>query len=134
LMLRPSGFMNSSRRISPGGIGSRCLVPMSVSVIVDEFHIRCIGIIPPKADAPLIVDADTVLALPGSAQRLEPIAGRDHQVLDGPRAMQVQQLSARRSFDRAKTGDKLVIESRAVSPFLKERITCAGYYAKRNTS
>src|SRR5207253_2386229 len=87
LMLRPSGFMNSSRRISPGGIGSRCLVPMSVSVIVDDFDIRCVGILPPKADAPLIVDADTVLAVPGSAQRLEPVAGRNHQVLEGPRAM-----------------------------------------------
>src|ERR1700686_138133 len=61
------GRRNSSFSISPGcGFGRR-------SVIVRDFDIEGISVIPPEADAPLIVDADRVL--PGTVcfERLEAV-------------------------------------------------------------
>src|SRR5439155_12128267 len=52
------------------------------SVIVDNLDIVRVSVLPPKADAPLVVDANTVLTLSITAQRFEPIAGLDAQVLN----------------------------------------------------
>jgi len=43
-----------------------------LSVIVDDLDVVRVSVSPPKADAPLIVDADAVLALSITAQCLEP--------------------------------------------------------------
>src|SRR5437870_1958893 len=111
LMLTPSGLMNSSRRISPGGIGSRCFLAIAISsVIVDNLDVVRVSVLPAKADAPLVVDANAVLTLSAAAQRLEPIAGRDGQVLKRACSMQVQKLPPCLSLDRAKPGDEVVVE------------------------
>ena len=52
-------------------------------VVVDDLDVEGIGGAPDEADAPLIVDADAVLADTIAPERLEPIAGRNAQVGDG---------------------------------------------------
>src|SRR5437899_2348957 len=50
------------------------------SVIVDNLDLLRVAVLPPKADAPLVVDANAVLTLSVTAQCFEPIARRDAQV------------------------------------------------------
>ena len=52
-------------------------------VVVDDLDVEGIGGAPDEADAPLIVDADAVLACTVALERLEPIAGRDAKVGEG---------------------------------------------------
>jgi hypothetical protein len=52
-----------------------------LSVVVGYFHTVRVTISPCKTDSVLVVDPDTVLALPVSAQFLKPIPGRHGQVL-----------------------------------------------------
>jgi hypothetical protein len=52
------------------------------SVIVNNLDVVRVAVAPPKADTPLVVDANPMLALPVAAQRFEPVARRDAQVLD----------------------------------------------------
>ena len=52
-------------------------------VVVDDLDVEGIGGAPDEADAPLIVDADAVLASTIALERLEPIAGRNAQVGEG---------------------------------------------------
>jgi hypothetical protein len=65
LALIPSGTRNSSRRISPGWIGRILLVAMLyLSVVINDFNIHWASVRPAEAHAPLVVDADAVLARP----------------------------------------------------------------------
>jgi hypothetical protein len=52
-------------------------------VVVDDLDVEGIGGAPDEADAPLIVDADAVLASTSALERLEPIAGRNAQIGEG---------------------------------------------------
>ncbi len=52
-------------------------------VVVDDLDVESIGRAPDEADAPLIVDADAVLACTVALERFEPIAGRNAQVGEG---------------------------------------------------
>lgn len=52
-------------------------------VVVDDLDVEGIGGAPDEADAPLIVDADAVLASTIALERLEPITGRNAQVGEG---------------------------------------------------
>jgi hypothetical protein len=79
-------------------------------VIVDNLDIVRGSVLPTKADTPLVVDANAVLTLSVAAQRLEPIARGDGQVLDRPCSMQIQQLAPRLPLDRTKPGDEFVVE------------------------
>jgi hypothetical protein len=79
-------------------------------VIVDNLDIVRVSVLPPKADAPLVVDANAVLTLSVTAQRFEPIAGRDAQVLKRACSMQVQELSPCLPLDRAKPGDEFIVK------------------------
>jgi hypothetical protein len=49
-------------------------------VIVDDFHVVGITVVPDEADAVLIVDPNTVLATSVARERLEPITGERRQV------------------------------------------------------
>jgi hypothetical protein len=60
---------------------------MSPPVIVDDFHIVGIAGTPTEADAPLIVDPDTVLTGPVAFQRFQPIAGRNTQKVEAGRSI-----------------------------------------------
>ena len=52
-------------------------------VVVDDLDVEGIGGAPDEADAPLVVDADAVLACTIALERLETIAGRNAKVCEG---------------------------------------------------
>jgi hypothetical protein len=62
-------------------------------VVIDDFDLVGITAFPAKADAPLIVDADTMLALPWSNQLLKSIGRRDPEVVGRFRSVQDQELA-----------------------------------------
>ena len=70
------------------------------SVIVAEFNIMGVAFGPAKTNAPLLVHAHAVLALPITLQRLETIAGRDPQELQTRGAVDQVQLALRRALPR----------------------------------
>ena len=74
----------------------RMLLP---SVIVDDLYVRGPFWGPDEADAPLLIDADTVLSLPVIFQRFEPIAWWYLQVVKNCRPVQLRKLAQSRSFD-----------------------------------
>jgi len=49
-------------------------------MIVNNLHVECVTVSPNETDAVLIVDADTVLALPIAFQSFETIAWKDCQI------------------------------------------------------
>ena len=67
-MLIPKGSRKSSRRISPGYIGSRMSFwsHMNTLVIVRNFDQERIAVLPFETYPPLLVDADSVPDLFGS--------------------------------------------------------------------
>ena len=44
-------------------------------MIIYDFNIICIAVLPPKANPPLIVNTDAVLSLPVTFKRFQLIAG-----------------------------------------------------------
>jgi hypothetical protein len=59
----PIGLRNSSKRTSPGWMGDIFLLFMFLLLmIVYDLYVIGIPILPPKADAPLIVNPDAVLS------------------------------------------------------------------------
>jgi hypothetical protein len=50
-------------------------------VIIGYLHFVGITMLPAEADAPLIIDPDTMLPVTATSQLLEPIAGRYRQVM-----------------------------------------------------
>lgn len=63
--------------------GAHSVHSTTLSMIIDNFHAVWAVFPPLKADSPLLVDADALLSLPVSAQRLKAIAGKVHQILNG---------------------------------------------------
>jgi hypothetical protein len=66
--LIPIGIKNSSFKIYPGWIGGILFIFLPPLMIIHYFHIKGIVSIPFKANSPLIVDPDTVLAFSVSGQ------------------------------------------------------------------
>ena len=64
-------------------------------VVVDDLDVEGIGGAPEEADAPLIVDADAVLASTIALERLEPIAGRNAEVGEGVGRIEDDEFSKR---------------------------------------
>jgi hypothetical protein len=52
-------------------------------VIVGDFHVVCVAGDPPEADAPLLVDADTVLAASVAFECFQPVGRRNSQIIHG---------------------------------------------------
>ncbi|GAA1633772.1 hypothetical protein GCM10009700_21190 [Brevibacterium sanguinis] len=80
-------------RTSPGWIGS------ILSVVVNDLHLLRTGAGPHEADPLLVVDPDAVLSGPITLEGLEPIAGRDSEILEGLRGSDLTQLKQRGSED-----------------------------------
>src|SRR5271168_4430607 len=78
----PIGSRNSLLRISPGWVGAKSAMGLSFLVIVDEFDIPGAAAGPGEADAPLVVDADAVLAGAGAGELFQSVARRHAQVVD----------------------------------------------------
>jgi hypothetical protein len=62
-------------------------------VIVDDPYVVRVGSDPAEADAPLIVDADTVLTDPVPRELLKAIRGRDTKVEEAGRGIEHDQLA-----------------------------------------
>src|SRR5689334_1344584 len=87
LMLRVSGRMKCSRKISPGWIGGSdlgCLLldraNQGLQVVIDNFYVVCVSVTPDETDPPLIVNSDTVLPVPVTFKRFKPIPWRGRHV------------------------------------------------------
>ena len=80
------------------------------SVIVDDLYVCGPFSCPDEADAPLLIDADTVLSLPIIFQRFKSIAGRYLQIVKNCRPVQLGKLAESRSFDVHPALDALALE------------------------
>ena len=111
-MLIPSGRMNSSIRISPGGIGLSIfgVFMRFLSVVIHDLDLMSITGFPREAYPPLGVDPDAVLALAISLQCFEVVAWGRLQVLERASPVQVQELPTGSSFDGPETPDRDVVE------------------------
>jgi hypothetical protein len=79
-------------------------------MIVNNFHFNRIAISPSKTQAPLIVDANTVLACSISLQRFKAVSRNISQVGESSRGIQHFQLSLRRPLNRLITRTMIVVE------------------------
>ena len=72
---------------------------MVLLVIVDDLDVVRVAVLPPEADAPLIVDANAVL--PGAIpfQLLQAVAGRDAEVLKLLRGVDEAELPEQRPLE-----------------------------------
>jgi len=68
-------------------------------VIVDDLDVEGVGVLPCKAEAPLIVDANAVLPFPPATELLESVSGRHAKVLERLGTVQQQEFAPGRSFD-----------------------------------
>src|SRR5262245_14298904 len=83
----PSGFRNSCNNISPGCVGGRWVGSRRSTrracerdpflMVIRDFDLVGITVLPGKADPKLNIDTNAVLALPISLECLEAIAGRN---------------------------------------------------------
>jgi hypothetical protein len=71
----------------------------SVSVIVRDFDIQCVATEPGEANAPLLIDADAVVAFSIALEELELIGHRDRQILEVVCSVQLLQLHKRSFLD-----------------------------------
>src|SRR5699024_3006764 len=90
---RPSGTMNSSRSISPGWMGRSFRAMTNASVVIDDFNIEGITIMPAETNAKLIVDANAVLASTVAFERLQPMARRNTRKVVCRRRVQLHQFA-----------------------------------------
>ena len=65
-------------------------------MVIHDFDVMRIGVSPPEADTPLVVDSNAVLTFPVSCQSFQSIAGRNSQIIDRLSSIQHRQLSERR--------------------------------------
>lgn len=77
-----------------------------MSVVIDDFHVVGVTVIPSEADAPLIVDPDAVLAFALTLQGFQPIGRRNAQIIQHAGVPQHAQLAAchRLDIDRQAPG------------------------------
>jgi hypothetical protein len=68
-------------------------------VIVHDLHIVRIIVSPNKTYPPLVVDPDAMLSVTVPFQYFQPVAWGYPQVLQGPGAMEIEQLPARASLE-----------------------------------
>ena len=64
-------------------------------MVVNDLNPFWTSIAPPEADAPLIIDSDTVLPRTITAQTLKPIARRNPKILQTTRSIDLAQLAQR---------------------------------------
>ena len=107
-------------------------------MIIDDFYVKCIAIVPSETDAPALVDANAVSSRAISFQHLQSVPGRHAQVLQPSRRIQVQQLAPCDAFDRSEPLHWPVMEQQLrfrtaeqtdhISSLLREK-----EYVKRNS-
>lgn len=109
--------MKSSRRISPGWIGSSSfdgfIVISRVLVVIHNFNVMRIAVTPREADAPLVIDSNAIRPRAVALQRFKLIPWRHAKILQPPRLMQVQKLPPRRPLDGLKSPDRAVLKEQS---------------------
>ena len=68
-------------------------------MVIHDLHVVGVIVLPAETDPPLIVDPDAVLALPVACKRLEPVPGRDSEILQRHRCLQQVELPLRLSLN-----------------------------------
>ena len=68
-------------------------------MVVNNLNPFWTSVAPLEADTPLIIDSDTVLPRPITAQKLETIARRDPKILQTTRSVDLTQLAQRDTHD-----------------------------------
>lgn len=63
-------------------------------MVINDFDVKHVAVLPSEADAPLLVDADTVLARAIAFEGLQLIRWGDHQIAQIRSAVEVLQLLA----------------------------------------
>ena len=78
-------------------------------MIINEFHVIRIAVVPRKADSPLIIYADTALTSSFSNKHFKTVARRKSHILQDTSVMQHSQLSKRHSSNvrrKSETGSR----------------------------
>jgi hypothetical protein len=88
-------------------------------MVVGDFDIVGIPLLPSEADSPALVDADAVLPLAIPFEGLQPIPWRDPQVLQHPGPVQVEQFPAGLALEGAKPRDRQVVKQGLGLPVLE---------------
>jgi hypothetical protein len=81
-------------------------------VIVDDLHIVGVSVVPDEADAVLIVDPNTVLAMSIARERLESVARERRQISKFASGMELLELSLSHSCHFLQAPAKLAFEER----------------------
>ncbi len=68
-------------------------------MIVHDLDLIGVAVVPDKANAPLVVDADAVLTVAVARKSLKAITGRDSQVIQVRSVMEHHQLALRPALD-----------------------------------
>lgn len=84
-------------------------------VIVDNLYLGGFAVFPDETDAPLVVDADTVLTLAVALERFEPVAGRRPQIVQFHCLMQKEQLTTATRSILLKRGTSTSLNKASVS-------------------
>ena len=103
-------------------------------MIVHNLDILSIAIAPDKADSPLVIDADAVLALAITRELFKAIAGRNAQILQRLRVVQHGELASGDSFDALETRKPQAVENRFRVPASERPYHRAWYYVVRKMS
>jgi hypothetical protein len=82
------------------------------SMVVNDFDGFRTAVGPDKADSPLVIDADAVLASPATFQRFQPICRRRKQVPQFRRIVQHLQFACRHDLDIGESSDALTVIQR----------------------
>jgi hypothetical protein len=72
---------------------------LSLLMIIDDLHVPRVSLIPSEADAPLIVDANAMLAGPVPLKGFKMIPRWPGQILQATGTVEIEQLSPNLAFD-----------------------------------
>jgi hypothetical protein len=75
------------------------MIDSLASVVIDDFHVVGVTVDPSKADTPLIVDPDAVLAFAIPFEGCEPIGRRNAQIIQHGSVAKHAQFAARHGLD-----------------------------------
>jgi hypothetical protein len=92
------GFKNSSNNISPGCVGGRCFGKRRLTsrlVVIDNFDLVGMIVLPFKTDPELLVDPDAVLIFPVAPKAFQTIGRRDRELTDFSNTIYLIQLALR---------------------------------------
>jgi hypothetical protein len=81
-------------------------------MVVDDFNVVGVAMLPDKADPPLIVDAYAVLTRAVALQGFQPVTRRYAQILDAPSPVEVEKFPAGGPFESPEPRDIHIVKQR----------------------